>query len=625
MDNQCLNALYREIRPNLPLRVIQKIRFSSDLTLVLSLRPPSPKFFVISLAPTAPVFFLSNQDILLQSKPSDFLMLLRKKIQGGRVVDFRKEPAERILILEVEKRSLSNQQERFRLVIRLIPHLLSVFLLDSSDEVIASTLPVANSGEAGKAGYWPVPPTGKYQVDSITQSQFFGLFAWAHATRGALDPATAARVSNEEESQRSIIQPLDLAPLAQISGLTPTFAHELRFRHCGTIESLWAEFQLLSRRFSDGPFSPRIYFRSDPLPDTADPSEISSLSDHTPLTSPIPLEHLASYHHKTFATMNELAAELFQVSRTMAPVRRKIQVLKSMLTAALKKKLRLKKGLREDLQKNVGREIFQKYSNLLYAQPEKPQKGIDRMMVSDLFDASVGEIEIPLDPQLSLIQNANRYARLFQKANRAIPLIKKRLQTVDLEISEIEVRLDHLADPAETSEKLEQVFPHPQGKNILRKSAGISKAGSRSVRRQTFQSELTSTKKSAKIFVSTEGMEIWVGKNSSENDVLTFKLAKPDDFWLHVAGYGGSHVILRNPERLSSAPQQSLIEAAEVAAYYSQARNAKKVEVHHTQRKHVSKPKGSKPGLVRLREHETVSVHPRCELEIKKTLQIRGV
>ena len=118
-------------------------------------------------------------------------------------------------------------------------------------------------------------------------------------------------------------------------------------------------------------------------------------------------------------------------------------------------------------------------------------------------------------------------------------------------------------------------------------------------------------------------MEIWVGKNSRENDVLTFKLANPDDFWFHVAEYGGSHVVLRNPERLSSAPQQSLREAAEVAAYFSQARNANKVEVHHTQRKYVSKPKGSKPGLVQLREHKTVSVRPRCELEIKKTSRSR--
>jgi predicted ribosome quality control (RQC) complex YloA/Tae2 family protein len=622
MDNHCLNALYRETRPTLRLRSIQKIRFSSDLTLVLSLRPPSPKFFVISLAPTAPIFFLSNQDVPLQSMPSDFLMLLRKKIQGGRVVEFSKEPAERILILEVEKRSLSNQQERFRLVIRLIPHLLNVFLLNSSDEVIGSTLPVAHSGEVGKAGYWPIPPTGKYRVDSITQSQFFDLFTWTQATRGALDPAATARVSEEDEGHRSNIQPLDLAPLAQISGLTPTFTHELRFRHCCTIESLWAEFQLLSRRFADGPFSPRIYFRSDPLPDPAGPSEISPLSDHSPVASPIPLEHLASCRHQTFTAMNELAAELFQVSRTLAPIQRKTQALKSVLTAALKKKLRLKQGLREDLQKNVGRDIFQKYSNLLYAQPEKPQKGIDRMLVPDLFDASVGEIEIPLDPQLSLIQNANRFARLFQKANRAIPLIKRRLQAVDLEISEIKVRLDHLANPAETSEKVESVFPHPQDKNIPKKSAETPNAGSRSVRRQTSQAERTSTKKSAKIFVSTEGMEIWVGKSSRENDVLTFKLAKPDDFWLHVAGYGGSHVVLRNPERLSSAPQQSLIEAAEVAAYFSQARNANKVEVHHTQRKHVSKPKGSKPGLVQLREFKSVSVRPRCELEIKKTLQI---
>jgi predicted ribosome quality control (RQC) complex YloA/Tae2 family protein len=619
MDNLCLNALFREIRPTLLLHSIQKIRFSPDLTFVLSLRPPSPKSFVISLAPTAPIFFISDREVSLHAEPSEFLMLLRKKIQGGRVVEFSKEPADRILVLEIEKRSLSNEQERFRLLIRLIPRALNLILFDASDEFVASAFPVTDSGENRKIRYRSILSTGKYQVDNITQSQFVGLFAKTPAIEDGHVTATPLGVSAEGETHRTNMQPLALDPLAQILGLTPAFRRELQFRRCSTIESLWAEFQSLCHCFSEGPFTPRIYFTSDLLPNMANRLEISPLSHRAHVASPVPLEHLSSYPHKLFPTMNELAIELFQVSRTVAPVQRKSQILKSVLTASLKKKNRLREGLQEDIKKNLGRGIFQKYSNLLYTQPDKSQKGIDRITIPDLFDATMNKIEIPLDPRLSLTQNANRYARLFQKANRAVPLIKRRLQTVDSEISEIAMRLDHLAESAQISKTLEQVFPVSLVPKIAKISAGNLNDGNRPVRRHPSQSELASIKKSAKIFVSTEGMEIWVGKNSRENDVLTFKLAKPDDFWLHVAGYGGSHVVLRNPERLISAPKQSLREAAEVAAYFSQARNASKIEVHHTQRKHVSKPKGSKPGLVRLREHKTVSVYPRCELEMKKT------
>jgi len=275
--------------------------------------------------------------------------------------------------------------------------------------------------------------------------------------------------------------------------------------------------------------------------------------------------------------------------------------------------------LHEDLRKNLERNILQKYSNLLYAQSNKDEKGNTRVRVLDLFDAAMGECEIPLDPQLSLIQNANRYAKLFQKANRAIPLIKEHLRRVDLEISEIHSQLDRLTKLAENSGKPGQNLAQLPEADMPRRIAEDSKLGSPSAGQLPSYPELISIKKSARIIVSSEGWEIWVGRNRRENDFLTFKLAKPDDFWFHVAEYGGSHVVLRNVDRRSSAPEQSLIEAAQLAAYFSQARNARKVEVHYTQRKHVSKPKGSKPGLVRLREHKTISVQPRCELEVKAT------
>ena len=121
----------------------------------------------------------------------------------------------------------------------------------------------------------------------------------------------------------------------------------------------------------------------------------------------------------------------------------------------------------------------------------------------------------------------------------------------------------------------------------------------------------------AKSFVSSEGLEILVGRSSKDNDVLTLKIARNDDFWLHVAGYGGSHVVLRNPAKLPIAPKQSLLEAAQLAAYFSQARNAPKVEIHYTQKRFVSKPRGAKPGLVRLKEYNSILARPQLPGEVE--------
>jgi predicted ribosome quality control (RQC) complex YloA/Tae2 family protein len=105
-----------------------------------------------------------------------------------------------------------------------------------------------------------------------------------------------------------------------------------------------------------------------------------------------------------------------------------------------------------------------------------------------------------------------------------------------------------------------------------------------------------------------------VGRNDRDNDALTFRIAKPNDIWLHAADYPGSHAIIRNPAR-DSPPHRTITEAAEVAAFYSQAKGEGKAAVHYTQKKFVSKPPRSKPGLVRLSSFKTIVVEPRCVLE----------
>jgi predicted ribosome quality control (RQC) complex YloA/Tae2 family protein len=105
--------------------------------------------------------------------------------------------------------------------------------------------------------------------------------------------------------------------------------------------------------------------------------------------------------------------------------------------------------------------------------------------------------------------------------------------------------------------------------------------------------------------------EILVGRTARENDQLTFDVAAPDDFWFHVADYSGSHVVVRNPRKDKDLEEPVLVKAAQLAAYFSQARNSSRVEVHYTKRKHVSKPRRAKPGLVRLIEFKSIKVEPK--------------
>jgi predicted ribosome quality control (RQC) complex YloA/Tae2 family protein len=109
-----------------------------------------------------------------------------------------------------------------------------------------------------------------------------------------------------------------------------------------------------------------------------------------------------------------------------------------------------------------------------------------------------------------------------------------------------------------------------------------------------------------------DGFEILVGKGARENDRLTFREAAPNDLWLHASGYAGSHVVVRNPERLSQLPREVVECAAQLAAYHSKAREARgKIDVHLCRAADVRKPRGFPPGRVELRRWESVKVYPR--------------
>ena len=115
-------------------------------------------------------------------------------------------------------------------------------------------------------------------------------------------------------------------------------------------------------------------------------------------------------------------------------------------------------------------------------------------------------------------------------------------------------------------------------------------------------------------FLSSDGYEIVVGRKDKDNDQLTFRVANSLDIWLHAADYPGSHVIIRNPTR-KTVPQRAIQEAAELAAFFSQAKREGKAAVHYTEKKFVTKPPKAKPGLVRLSSFKTIVVEPKCTRE----------
>lgn len=469
------------------------------------------------------------------------------------------------------------------MVLELIPNREQACLLDTHDQMLGSLPPTSSYERPASKAAAP--------LDSLKHESFLRLF------------------------QKSS----DVSALARGLGLSPVFARELVHRAAGNPETAWQALQSLLEQIDSGPHSPRIYH-----PSLQRAGDTPGLVRKTKgIFSPIPLQYLGATQYESFASMNDLCGALLE--RYLQRDVRQIETRSKLdrIAGALKKKMRLHENLLADLRKNEKAEVFKTYADLLYAQQDKSPKGLTVLRVINLFHSNLEELDIPLDATLSLIQNANRYSRIYQKANRALPQVRERLRKLNAELESLQAEQQKLTVAVSSASlhvaavSQNEAAGGQSGALRTRQHPSADKSEAVSERRKEEGSQAIE-RKTAKIFISSEGFQILVGKTSRDNDTLTLKIARSDDFWLHVAGYGGSHVVLRNPDRLAAAPKQSLLEAAQLAAYFSQARNAPKVEVHYTQKKFVSKPKGTKPGLVRLKEHKSIAVKPKL-LETPKS------
>ena len=216
------------------------------------------------------------------------------------------------------------------------------------------------------------------------------------------------------------------------------------------------------------------------------------------------------------------------------------------------------------------------------------------MKLTDYFAAGAPTIEIDVDEKLTLAQEAARRFKLYSRSKRAVAQISQRINAGQSELERLHSKLD----------RLEKIVAEKE-------EAGLAEFESMP-RTLTGGSKRKPEKKvpGTRRYVSTDGFEILVGRAARDNDNLTFKVARPNDLWLHAADYSGSHVIVRNSTR-KEIPHRSVIEAAQLAAYFSQANKDPKVDVHYTPRKFVSKPKGVAPGLVRMSRFKNIIVAPK--------------
>ena len=236
----------------------------------------------------------------------------------------------------------------------------------------------------------------------------------------------------------------------------------------------------------------------------------------------------------------------------------------------------------------VRAEEYRHHAELLMSQPD-PKRISGKEIVVD--DWSGEKVKIKLDEKLNLLDNANR---LFDKARKSE--------------TEAEVKEKELPAIREKANKLDKALNGIEKVNTLKELAVFKNNYSEFLVRKMKEEEKGPEHKFR--FYDIEGWEFYVGKNAKNNDELTMRFAKPNDLWFHARGVGGSHCVLRVPGK-DKVPKNIIKRCAEIAAFYSQSKNAKYTPVAYCQKKYVRKPKGANPGSVTISKEEVVMVEPR--------------
>ncbi|MDM7922543.1 MAG: NFACT family protein [Pyrinomonadaceae bacterium] len=259
----------------------------------------------------------------------------------------------------------------------------------------------------------------------------------------------------------------------------------------------------------------------------------------------------------------------------------------------IKKREKLLRNLDSDLAEHGDADRWKRYGDLLLANIGTATRSGSTITVMDYFDENVPLIEIEADENDSVTDAAEKYFRRYTKSRNAAEEIERRRESVERELESLRAELKTIDEAIDARDI-----------DLITERTGGKKQPAFGNRQKQPESNGYARK-----FLSSDGFEILVGKKAKDNDFLTFRVARSLDTWMHAADYPGSHVVVRNQNK-KEIPQRTLLEAAQLAAFYSQGKKQPKAAVHYTLKKFVNKPKGSAPGLVSLSSFKTLLVEP---------------
>ncbi|MFD3258620.1 NFACT family protein [Paenibacillus lentus] len=554
---------------------INKIHQPSTSDIIINLRSQGGnRRLILSANPTYPRVHLTEQSFPNPQEAPMFCMLLRKHCEGGVIEAITQYGMERIIVFDIRQRDELGDISAKRIIVELMGRHSNIILVDPSTgtqlDGIHHVTPSISSYRVVMPGFAYTEPPEQHKLNPIEAGKDDFLSAWREA-------------GEETKSSYWLVQ--------AYSGLSPLIAEEIYYRvrdneaaaastaysmqEAPGHEEVWSAFSAMMLDIARHQYHPM--------------SGSNSKGKH--VFSAVSLSMIRDDVH-TYPSISACMEDYYGEKALRDTVKQRTSDLLRFLQNERSKNMKKLTKLQEDLVEAEDAERYRIYGELLLASLHQIEKGDTQVELINYYDEEQKAVAVSLDPLLTPSENAQRYFKKYNKFKNSLAIIDEQMDIARKEITYLEGLLQQLAYA--TLSDIDEIREELIQQGYLRERHTKNKKKKKNDR------------PTLHVYTSSEGIEIYVGKNNLQNEYVTNRLASHNDTWLHTKDIPGSHVVIRS----ASYGEATLNEAAQLAAYFSQAKESSSVPVDYTLIKHVRKPNGAKPGFVIYEQQRTLFVTP---------------
>ena len=535
---------------------INKIAQPENDELIITIKNQRKQYrLFLSASASLPLIYLTETNKPSPLTAPNFCMLLRKHIGSGKIIAIEQPGMERIIRFTIEHLNELGDLCTKYLIVEIMGKHSNIIFCNEEDQIIDSIKHVS----AHMSSVREVLPGRPYFIPE---------------TQSKLNPF----VLTEEIFQEKIFpRPVNVAKAiyTSITGISPLMAEEVCYRAGidGGIPTDGLEdvervhlahtFLRMVDDIRDGHFEPNIIYKGK------EPVEFTCF----------PLSQYQDYRAVSYPSIFQVLETYYAEKNIVTKMRQKTVDLRKIVQNALERNVKKYQLQQKQLKDTEKKEKYRVWGELLNTYGYEVEPGAKSMEALNYYTNEM--IQIPLDETMTPQENAKKYFDKYSKLKRTKEALDTLLQETGDEIKHLESIAASL-DIASSEEDLVQIKEEMMEYGyVKRKNTGGKKV------------KVTSRPYH---YISSDGYDIYVGKNNFQNDELSFKFASGNDWWFHAKGQPGSHVIVKSKNE--ELPDRTFEEAGKLAAYYSKGRQAPKVEIDYTQKKNLRKPTGGKPGFV---------------------------